>query len=51
MLGRKWIGVDIAIHAIKRVAQVRLRDRLGLTEGEDFTVEGVPRTPEGAQDL
>ena len=51
VLGRKWIGIDIAIHAIKRVAQVRLRDRLGLTEGEHFTVEGVPRTSEGAQDL
>ena len=51
VLDREWIGIDIAIHAIKRVAQVRLRDRLGLTEGQDFTVEGVPRTPEGAQDL
>jgi site-specific DNA-methyltransferase (adenine-specific) len=50
-LGRKWIGVDIAIHAIKRVAQVRLEDRLGLREGRDFTIEGVPRTLEGAQDL
>ena len=26
-LGRKWIGVDIAIHAIKRVAKIRLEDR------------------------
>ena len=50
-LGRKWIGVDIAIHAIRRVAQVRLRDRLGLREGKDFTVEGVPQSQEGAQDL
>ena len=51
VLERSWIGIDIAIHAIRRVAQVRLRDRLGLAEGEDFTVEGVPRTAEGAQDL
>ncbi len=50
-LGRRWIGTDIAIHAIKRVAKVRLQDRLGLIEGQDFIVEGVPRTVEGAQDL
>ena len=50
-LNRNWIGIDIAIHAIKRVAKVRLEDRLGLREGVDFTVEGVPHTPEGAQDL
>lgn len=50
-LGRQWIGIDIAIHAIKRVAKVRLEDRLGLKEGIDFTVEGVPHTVEGAHDL
>ncbi len=50
-LGRRWIGIDIAIHAIKRVAQVRLQDRCGLEPDKDFTVEGVPRTLEGAQDL
>ena len=50
-LERKWIGIDIAIHAIKRVARVRLTERLGLVEDQDFTVEGVPRTVEGAQDL
>ena len=50
-LGRKWIGIDIAIHAIKRVAAIRLRDKLKLEEGEDFTIEGVPRNLEGAQDL
>ena len=50
-LGRQWIGIDIAIHAIKRVASVRLRDRLGLVEGEDFEISGIPRTVEGAQDL
>ena len=37
--------------AVKRVARVRLTERLGLIEGQDFTVEGVPRTVEGAQDL
>ena len=50
-LDRRWIGIDIAIHAIKRVAKVRLQERLGLVEGEDFTVEGVPRNVEGAHDL
>ena len=50
-LGRQWIGIDIAIHAVKRVAKVRLQDRLGLVEGQDFTVEGVPRNIEGARDL
>ena len=50
-LGRQWIGIDIAIHAVKRVARVRLTERLGLIEGQDFTVEGVPRTVEGAHDL
>ena len=50
-LGRRWVGIDIAIHAIKRVASVRLIERCGLIEGEDFTVEGVPRNLEGARDL
>ena len=50
-LGRKWIGIDIAIHAIKRVARLRLQHRLGLVEGEDFTIDGVPRNVEGASDL
>ena len=50
-LGRKWIGIDIAIHAIKRVARVRLSERCGLVEGQGYTVEGVPRDLEGARDL
>ena len=50
-LDRRWIGVDIAIHAIKRVAKVRLQDRLGLVEGTNFEIEGVPRNVEGARDL
>ena len=50
-LGRRWIGCDIAIHAVKRVARVRLQDRLGLEEGTDYTIEGVPRNIEGARDL
>jgi len=50
-LGRKWIGIDIAIHAIKRVASVRLEERMGLSEGKDFEVKGMPHNIEGAQDL
>lgn len=50
-LGRKWIGIDIAIHAIKRVARIRLTERCGLVDGQDFEVRGVPRDLEGARDL
>ena len=50
-LDRGWIGIDMAIHAIKRVARVRLQDRLGLIEGTDFEITGVPRTMETARDL
>ncbi len=50
-LKRRWIGIDIAIHAVKRVAKIRLQDRLGLVEGRDFTIEGIPRNLEGARDL
>ena len=50
-LGRRWIGVDIAIHAITRVSRVRLQDRCGLVEGRDYLITGQPRNLEGAQDL
>ena len=50
-LNRQWIGIDIAIHAIKRVARVRLVDRCGLVADQDFTIDGVPRNVEGAKDL
>ena len=50
-LGRRWIGIDIAIHAIKRVAKVRLQERLRLVEGSDFEIKGMPRDMEGARDL
>ena len=50
-LGRRWIGIDIAIHAIKRVAKMRLQDRLRLVEGTDFEIAGVPQNIEGARDL
>ena len=50
-LGRKWIGIDIAYHAVKRVSRMRLADRLGLVEDQDYRIDGVPLTVEGAQDL
>ena len=50
-LGRRWIGIDIAIHAVKRVARQRLTERLGLVEDVDFTISGIPETTEGALDL
>ncbi len=50
-LGRRWIGIDIAIHAIKRVAKVRLEERLGLVEDRHFFIRGIPHDKEGARDL
>ena len=50
-LDRQWVGIDIAIHAIKRVARIRLEERLGLVEGSDFAIDGIPSTLEGAVDL
>ena len=50
-LKRRWIGIDIAIHAVKRVARARLEEQCGLLEGRDFVIEGVPHTLEGAKDL
>ena len=50
-LNRRWIGIDIAIHAIKRVARIRLGDRCKLVEGQDYTIDGVPKNLEGARDL
>ena len=50
-LNRQWIGIDIAIHAIKRVSAVRLTERCGLVEGTDYEITGIPRTIEGADDL
>ena len=50
-LDRQWVGIDIAIHAVKRVARIRLNERLGLVEGQDYTIDGIPSTLEGAKDL
>lgn len=50
-LGRRWIGIDNSIHAIKRAARMRLENRLGLAAGRDFVISGIPRTIKGAQNL
>ncbi len=50
-LERRWIGIDIAIHAIRRVVQIRLTDKYRLVEGQHYSVEGIPRNLEGVRDL
>ncbi len=50
-LKRLWIGIDIAIHAIKRVAKSRLQDNYRLIEDEHYVIKGIPRNIEGAKDL
>ena len=50
-LERRWIGMDIAIHAVKRVSAVRLEDHLGLVAGRDYVLDGIPKDLEGARAL
>ena len=50
-LGHRWIGIDIAIHAVNRVTRVRLEERMGLEEGVDFVVDGIPSSLESATAL
>ncbi|MDX2138200.1 MAG: DNA methyltransferase [Chloroflexota bacterium] len=50
LLGRKWIGCDIAILSVKLVRDVLLK-RYGLQEGEHYDINGIPVSVEGAQDL
>ena len=50
-LNRGWIGIDITIHAIRRVARLRLHERLHLVEGKDYAIDGVPKNWEGAFEL
>lgn len=47
---RKWIGCDIAILSIKLVREV-LAERYRLVEGHHYTVDGIPTSVEGAQEL
>jgi len=50
LLGRKWIGCDIAILSVKLIRDVLLK-RYGLKEGEHYEISGVPLSVEGAEDL
>jgi len=50
LLGRRWIGCDIAILSVKIVRDVLFK-RYGLKEGEHYQVSGVPLSVEGAEDL
>lgn len=49
-LNRKWMGCDIAILSIRIVRDVLLK-RHGLVEGEHYSVSGVPRSLDAAQEL
>jgi len=47
-LGRRWIGIDVAIHAV-RVIEERLKDNLG--HSAVYEVEGIPSDFESAKRL
>lgn len=49
-LGRKWIGCDIAILAIKLIKEV-LTEKYRLAEGVNFQVDGIPVSVEQAEHL
>jgi len=49
-LGRRWIGVDISPTAIK-IMQRRLEGRLGMIEGVNYEVIGLPTTVEEVRKL
>ena len=48
--GRKWVGCDIAILAIKLIREI-LTERYRLHEEANFTVDGIPVSVEQAQEL
>ena len=50
-LERRWIGVDITIHAVRRVSRRRLQMRCGLLPNEDYTLSGIPNSVESAAHL
>ena len=49
-LGRKWIGIDISPTAIK-IIQKRFKQILGVIEGVDYIVIGMPNTIEEVKKL
>jgi DNA modification methylase len=50
LLGRKWIGCDIAILSVRLIRDVLLK-RYGLTENKDYEISGIPLSVEGAEEL
>lgn len=48
--GRTWIGCDVAILAVKIIRET-LTERYRLSEGGDFTVDGIPPSVEAAVEL
>ena len=50
-LGRAWIGCDVAILAIKLIREILTGNRYRLSEGTQFTVDGVPASIEQADEL
>ena len=50
LLGRQWIGCDIAILSVQLVRDVLLK-RYGLKEGDHYEISGIPLSVEGARDL
>lgn len=50
LLGRKWIGCDIAILSIHLIKDILLK-RYALEEGKDYLIDGIPKSVDGARDL
>jgi DNA modification methylase len=51
-LGRKWIGCDIAVLAVRLVRDILCENKeYRLSEGLDFMVEGIPGSVDGAIEL
>lgn len=48
--GRKWIGCDVAILAIRLIRE-QLATRYGLIEDEHFVIDGIPNSVEAAREL
>lgn len=48
--GRNWIGCDIAILSIKLVREM-LIEKYRLVEGHNFSIDGIPTSVDGAQEL
>lgn len=49
--GRRWIGVDVALLAVKLIRDILTGDRYRLSEGKDFEISGIPVTTEQAHDM